>query len=87
MQGGLSALKELGESLSEMVKLYEAHIYKEDNHFFYPCMKYFSQEEQDDMLEEFWEFDRKLIHEKYQRVLAELEKRGNRGTPLTWMAG
>ena len=74
VQGGPGALKELGEFLSEMVKLYEAHIYKEDNHFFYPCMKYFSQEEQDDMLEEFWEYDQKLIHEKYQSVLEELEE-------------
>lgn len=74
VQGGLSALKELGESLSGLVKLYEAHIDKEDKHLFYPCMKYFSQKEQDDMLEEFREFDQKLIHQKYQKVIEELEE-------------
>ncbi len=26
------------------------------------------------MPEEFWEFDQKLIHEKYQRVIEELEE-------------
>jgi len=31
------------------------------------CMQYFTRKEQDDMLGEFWEFDKKLIHEKYRK--------------------
>lgn len=31
-------------------------------------MDYFTRQKQDAMLQEFWEFDRKLIHEKYQKV-------------------
>ncbi len=38
-----------------------------------PCMEYFSREEQDRMLQEFWEFDRRLIHEKYISVVEQLE--------------
>jgi len=35
-------------------------------------MKYFDKQELDDMLNDFWEFDRKMIHEKYQKVLLNL---------------
>jgi hemerythrin-like domain-containing protein len=49
------------------------HIEKEDKHFFIPCMIYFTQKEKDQMLEEGWEFDRKMIHEKYQNIVKELE--------------
>ncbi len=61
--------------LKELVGLYPAHIEKEDKHFFYPCLEYFSKEEQDSILEEFWKFDRNLIHEKYQKSVEELESR------------
>jgi hypothetical protein len=37
-------------------------------------MEYFSPQEREAILSEFWEFDRKLIHEKYERVVVELEK-------------
>jgi hemerythrin-like domain-containing protein len=60
-----------------LVTLYPAHIEKEDKRFFYPCLEYFSREEQDKMLAEFWEFDRKMIHEKYQNVIASWEKNKN----------
>ncbi len=51
------------------MKFYPVHIEKEDKHFFLPCLGYFSKEEQDIMLGEFWEFDRKMIHEKYRKVV------------------
>jgi hemerythrin-like domain-containing protein len=50
---------------------YPRHINKEDKHFFYPCQEYFSKDEQGKMLAEFWEFDRKMIHEKYNKVVEE----------------
>jgi len=37
-------------------------------------MKYFSKQEQATMLNEFWEFDRKLVHEKYRTLVEEIEK-------------
>ncbi len=62
--------------LKELAQFYPKHIEKEDKHFFYPCMEYFTKEEQDRMLDEFWEFDRKMIHEKYMKVVDLLKDRG-----------
>ncbi len=73
--GNLAALKEIVACVRELVDFYPAHIEKEDKHFFYPILNYLSQTEQDKMLEEFWEFDRKLIHEKYKQIVEELEVR------------
>ena len=72
VKGNPDSLKEIIDSMKKLVKLYPAHIEKEDKHFFYPCMEYFTKQEQDDMLQEFWDFDQKMIHEKYQKVVNEL---------------
>jgi hemerythrin-like domain-containing protein len=55
--------------LKELAQFYPKHIEKEDKHFFFPCMDYFTKQELDAMLHEFYEFDRKMIHEKYQIVV------------------
>ena len=47
------------------------HGKEEDRHFFLPCMRYFSSEEKEAMLQECREFDRNLIHEKYRHALLE----------------
>ncbi|MCJ7619462.1 MAG: cation-binding protein, partial [Anaerolineae bacterium] len=60
-------------ALQDLVEFYPAHIEKEDKRFFVPCMKYFSRQEQDEMLKEFWEFDKRLIHEKYAAIVGRLE--------------
>ncbi len=87
MTSGLAAAKEryvLGEAealndvkaiINDLVAFYPGHIEKEDRHFFIPCMSYFTNIEQDDMLERFWEFDRVLIHQKYRSVVEKLEGR------------
>jgi hemerythrin-like domain-containing protein len=72
--GSAAALDKIGELLSLLIDFYPAHILKEDKSFFFPCMEYFTKHELDAMLERFWDFDRKLIHEKYAHSLAELEK-------------
>jgi hemerythrin-like domain-containing protein len=54
--------------------LFPKHIEKEDKHFFYPILDYFTGKEQDAMLQEFWEFDKKMIHEKYKKVVEEYER-------------
>jgi hemerythrin-like domain-containing protein len=56
----------------ELASFYPRHIEKEDKRFFYPCMEYFTRDEQGAMLSEFWEFDRRMIHEKYQNVFERL---------------
>jgi hypothetical protein len=37
-------------------------------------MEYFTRQEQDAMLEEFWKFDQRMIHEKYARLVEELSR-------------
>jgi hemerythrin-like domain-containing protein len=74
VRGSEQALPEIVHFMQELTKLYPGHIEKEDKRFFYPCMEYFSREEQDNMLRSFYEFDQRMIHEKYQKVVAELEK-------------
>ena len=37
-------------------------------------MSYFTQSEQETMLNEFWDFDSKIVHEHYAKVLDALEK-------------
>ncbi|MDP3181436.1 MAG: hemerythrin domain-containing protein [Desulfobaccales bacterium] len=61
--------------LRELTEFYPKHIEKEDKHFFIPCLEYFTQAEKDEMLEKMWEFDRKLVHEKYTAVVAQIESR------------
>jgi hemerythrin-like domain-containing protein len=58
-----------------MVGLYPAHIEKEDKIFFRAAMKYLTRAEQDTMIEEMWEFDRRMIHEKYKSVVELFEQR------------
>jgi hemerythrin-like domain-containing protein len=48
---------------------------KEDKIFFPAARRYFSEQEDQAMLDEFWEFDRKMIHEKYISVVESFEKR------------
>lgn len=41
---------------------------------FFPASRaYFTDDEDQAMLAEFWKFDRKMIHEKYKLVVEELE--------------
>lgn len=61
--------KKIASILEEISSFYPKHIEKEDKHFFFQVMEYFSQKEQDSMLEEFYEFDRNMIHEKYRSVV------------------
>ncbi len=67
------ALDDLLLHLEALAVFYPSHIEKEDKHFFLPSMGYFSEAEKAQMLERIWEFDRKMIHETYQRLVEGLE--------------
>ncbi len=73
VKGENEALKDIVAALTGLVGLYPRHIEKEDKRFFIPCMNYLSRQEQDKMLQEFWEFDRNMIHEKYKKTVEQLE--------------
>jgi len=72
---GEEALQEIIDYLKELAQFYPRHIEKEDKRFFFPILDYFTKEEQDRILHEFWEFDKNMIHEKYRKVVEVLEKR------------
>jgi hemerythrin-like domain-containing protein len=74
-QGRKDALSDITRYMEELVVFYPRHIEKEDKHFFLPSMDYFGKKEQADMLREFWEFDKNLIHEKYRTIIEEAEAR------------
>lgn len=70
---GENTSREVITLLKELASFYPMHIKKEDKHFFHPCMEYFTKEEQDQMLREFYEFDRNMIHEKYRTMVDRIE--------------
>ena len=69
VRGETSVKDEILSLLREMAVVYPRHIEKEDKHFFHDSQRYFSDEELDRILESFWEFDRRMIHEKYEQVV------------------
>ncbi len=73
VKGNRGSIKEIISNLEKLVALYPKHIFVEDKEFFYPILEYFSKDEQEVMLQEFWEFDQKMIHEKYTKMVDDLE--------------
>lgn len=72
-KGDQTALTEIADKLQTLVKFYPKHIEKEDKIFFPESMAYFTEEEDQRMLAEFMEFDRKMIHEKYGSMVEKME--------------
>jgi len=72
-KGDGAALAEVTARLKTLVDLYPKHINKEDKTFFPAAQAYFSKEEDRAMIAEFWEFDRKMIQEKYKAVIKGFE--------------
>ncbi len=69
VEGDRGAVGEIVALLKELAAFYPRHITKEDKPFFHECQRYFSEGELDEMLREFWDFDRKMIHEKYEKLV------------------
>lgn len=71
-------LKTVIDCLRFLADFYPKHIEKEDRNFFLPVMRLFDRKEQDAMLQEGFDFDRRLIHEHYQAVVAAQEAKAGR---------
>jgi hemerythrin-like domain-containing protein len=69
-----SQVAAIADIMEKLVNFYPKHIEKEDKHFFLPVMGYFTDSEKEEMLKEGYEFDQKLIHEKYREMVEEVEK-------------
>lgn len=72
-RGETRALPEIADLLATLADFYPRHITKEDKVFFPAALSYFSEAEDQAMLAEFYEFDRKMIHEKYRVLVQGLE--------------
>ncbi|MBW2604101.1 MAG: hemerythrin domain-containing protein [Deltaproteobacteria bacterium] len=72
--GDETALSVIADKLQTLIDFYPKHIEKEDKVFFPSSRAYFTDEEDQSMLAEFWEFDRKMIHDKYKSVVERLER-------------
>jgi hemerythrin-like domain-containing protein len=70
--GDKASLFKIIDCLNILIDFYPKHIKKEDDVFFPSSRNYFSKKEDQAMLAEFWEFDRKMIHDKYEAVIKEL---------------
>jgi hemerythrin-like domain-containing protein len=73
-KGDESALADIADKLHTLIDFYPKHIQKEDRIFFPASRAYFTEDEDQAMLAEFWEFDRKMIHDKYRSVVEGFEK-------------
>lgn len=73
--GESAAAAEARRLMRALADFYPGHIEREDHGFFKPAMEYFTHDEKETMAEEFREFDRLLIHEKYQQLADALETR------------
>ena len=71
--GDHTALADIAGNFRIFTDLYPGHIEKEDKAFFPASRTYFSDEEDRAILEEFREFDRRMIHVKYKSVVAPLK--------------
>lgn len=73
LAGDHTALETVLAKLEFLISFYPRHIEKEDKVFFPAMIKYLSVEEQEEMLNEFRQFDSNMIHEKYRRFIEKLE--------------
>ncbi len=74
-KGDETALADIAANFKILTEFYPRHIEKEDKIFFPSSRTYFTDEEDQAMLAEFWEFDRNMIHEKYKSLVEGFEDR------------
>ncbi len=66
--GAEEQLPVIRQSLRFLTSFYPRHIAKEDKFFFPETEKYFSPAELADIVTDFHQFDRQMIHEKYHKL-------------------
>jgi len=69
------ALIVIANNLKTLIEFFPKHIEKEDMNFYPASRTYFTDEEDQAMLAEFGELDRKMVYEKYKAVVEKLENK------------
>jgi hemerythrin-like domain-containing protein len=72
--GNAEALGGILGALNTLIELYPQHIEKEDQHFFYPAMQYFTEAEQREMLRKFQEYNQNFTDSRYRLIIENIEK-------------
>jgi len=72
--GNTESIGSILESLNGLIELYPRHIEKEDKHFFYPVMQYFTEKEQEEMLKKFQEYNLTFTDNRYRQIIETLDK-------------
>jgi hemerythrin-like domain-containing protein len=67
--GKTDNLDKLLDSLNALTKLYPTHIEKEDKHFFYPSMEYFTEIEQNQMMANFVNYNKEFTDKRYEQII------------------
>ena len=65
-KGELSELTIVADDLRKLIELYPRHIEKEDKHFFFPILDYFTKEERENLLQVGYEFDKQFTNNIYK---------------------
>lgn len=73
-KGDRAQLDVIKEKLTFITGFYPVHIAKEDKDFFLSTQRYFTPDELDNMLEEFYAFDRPMDKEKYNKLYETLKE-------------
>jgi hemerythrin-like domain-containing protein len=67
-KGSTTEISNLSNFLSEFIKVYSEHINFEDE-FFPKLSKYFSEDEKQNLITDFFKFNMKMVDEKYKSLL------------------
>ena len=73
-KGDKTAIPEIVQLMKSLGDFYPRHIAKEDKVFFKPAMKYLTDSEKEQMLQEEYEFDKRFIHVVYTDIVLRAEK-------------
>ncbi|MGC9320535.1 MAG: hemerythrin domain-containing protein [Armatimonadota bacterium] len=77
--GNEGAREEIVDALQTLAELYPDHITTEDKSFFIPVMDYLDEEEQREMMNDMWDFDRELFAAHYEEILQQYEPESGAG--------
>ncbi|MBN1923868.1 MAG: hemerythrin domain-containing protein [Nanoarchaeota archaeon] len=73
MEGSQKEFNNIISRLKDFIDIYSKHVDKEDDDYFIKVMDYFTPQEREKIIQNFWRFDIKLVHEKYKEILDMLE--------------
>jgi hemerythrin-like domain-containing protein len=73
IEGRPSGKADVISTINAIVVFYPRHVEKEEKHFFLPAMEYFSDDEKEEMLRMFKEFDSRLFHDQYRMMVSDVE--------------